>query len=192
VALAPPAEVPVAGRGRRPRLVLWVSLPVGLVVAVLVAVFAVAGKPADTSRLVGSPAPPLAGSSLSGGGRVSLAAYAGRWVLVDFGASWCVACREELPYLKAFAATASRHDAVLLTVEEDPSDGPALARYMAANHADWPVVQDPTAQVSYAVTGIPDIFLVDPEGIVVGYYPSGIDPARLDDAITAAISGGAT
>lgn len=177
----------------RPRLVLWVSVAVGVVAAALIGFFAAAGKPTDSSRLVGQPAPAISGLSLRGHGTVSLTQYAGKWVLVDFAASWCVPCREELPQLETFDETASRYDAAILTVEEDPPDGAALARYMTANHADWAVVQDRAAQVAYGITGIPTVFLVDPEGIVVGYFPSGIDPSGLDAAITKVLrSGGQT
>jgi thiol-disulfide isomerase/thioredoxin len=190
--IAPPASElarPASRLGRR--VVLWISLAVGLAVAVLVVVLATVGSPSDRSHLVGAPAPALSGPALAGPGHVSLAQYAGRWVLVDFAASWCVDCREELPFLKAFDATARRYDATVLTVEEDPPDAGALARYMATNDARWAAVQDPEASATYGVTQIPAIYLVDPDGIVVAYYPAGIDPTSLDGVITSAIHAGA-
>ncbi len=65
-----------------------------------------------------------------------------------------------------------------------------MARWMTGSGADWPALQDPQASVTWGVTGIPTIFLVDPDGMIVGYYPSGIDPASLDALITGAIRGG--
>ncbi len=175
----------------RRRLVLWVAAGTGCVLAALVTAFAFVGPPPDTTQLLGRPAPAVAGSNLGGGGRpVSLRNYAGRWVLVDFAASWCVPCQQELPKLQAFARSAARYHAALITVAESPSDGPALARYMSAHGAHWPAVQDPQAVVSYGVTGIPTVFLVDPDGIIVGYYPSGVSPSGLDSFIrTAGASG---
>ncbi len=187
---AAPGPVAPGSTPRRRRTVLWVSAAVGLLVAVLVGVLAVAGKPADTSNLLGSPAPPLSGTILPGQRHLSLADLAGKWVLVDFSASTCVDCREELPSLEEFERTAGSHDAAVLSVEEDPGDGAAMARWMAAAGARWPALQDPEASVTWGVTGIPTIFLVDPDGFIVGYYPSGIDPTSLDSVITSAIKAG--
>ncbi len=171
--------------GRR-RVVAWVAVAVGLVVAALVVVFATAGTPNDTSQLLGRPAPPLSGTTLRGHRHVTLSAYAGKWLLIDFAASWCVDCREELPQLELFDRTASRYDAAVLTVEEDPADAPSMARWLAGEGARWSALQDPQASIAYGVTGIPTAFLVSPDGIVVGYYPSGISPSSLDSLITGA------
>ena len=188
----PPAPAPTDPAAsdavpRRRRTVLWVSAAVGSLVAVLVGVLAFVGKPADTTTLLGAPAPPLSGTVLPGHRHLSLTAFAGKWVLVDFSASTCADCREELPYLEVFDRTARRYDAAVLSVEEDPPDGPAMARWMSGAGARWPVLADPQASVTWGVTGIPTIFLVDPYGIIVGYYPSGISPASLDSVITTAI-----
>lgn len=166
---------------------MWVSLGVAVPVTLLLVVLAVVAGPgasgASSSSLVGGPAPALSGTELPGGAPTSLASYAGRWVLVDFAASWCAACRAELPQLEAFALSAPRHDAVVLTVEEDPTDNANLVRWLAANHARWPVVADPAASPAWGVSGIPSLFLVSPVGIVVGYYPSVPAPASLDAVI---------
>lgn len=171
---------------------LWVSATVGLLVAVLVGVLAAVGKPADVSNLLGAPAPRLSGTILPGHRHLALSDLAGKWVLVDFSASTCVDCREELPSLEEFDRTAASHDAAVLSVEEDPGDGPAMARWMAASGARWPALQDPEASVTWGVTGIPTVFLVDPDGIIVGYYPSGINPASLDSVISTAIAAGSS
>lgn len=189
---APALATPAARASRRPRLVLWVAIAVGVAVGALVVVLALVGSPPATTRLLGRPAPAISGPSLGGGPTVALRDYAGKWVLVDFSASWCVTCREEMPQLLAFGRTAARHDATVLTVEETPSDAGAFARYLASEGAHWPAVQDPLANVTYGITGIPTMFLVDPDGIVVGYFPSGISPKSLDGLITAAIKADAS
>lgn len=196
-AAQPPPPAPSAPAAseqppRRRRTVLWVSVAVGSLVAVLIGLLAVVGKPDDTTNFLGAPAPALSGTTLVRHRHLALSDLAGKWVLVDFSASTCVPCREELPSLEAFDRTAASHDAVVLSVEEDPGDAPAMARWMAASGAHWPALQAPQASVTWGVTGIPTIFLVDPDGIIVGYYPSGISPTSVDSVITSAIRAGSS
>ncbi len=91
---------------RRPRLVLWISLGVAVALAVLVTVLATSGSSGQQSArspLIGKPAPAIKGPSILGGPAVQLSAYTGKWVLVNFAASWCVPCRQETPQLLAFS-----------------------------------------------------------------------------------------
>ena len=82
------------------------ALAVGLVLAVLVAVFATreAGQDRMTTHLVGAVAPPVAGSTLDGD-HWDLDDQRGRWVLVNFFSTTCVPCVEEHPELVAFAGS---------------------------------------------------------------------------------------
>lgn len=56
------------------------------------------------SPLVGKPAPPLHGQALlngpAAGGPVTLASCRGCWALVNFAASWCIPCHQEMPQLR--------------------------------------------------------------------------------------------
>jgi hypothetical protein len=75
------------------------------VVAVGIAVSAARNDPGaklSSTPLIGHPAPPLAGAAVTGG-RASLASYRGRWVIVNFFASWCVPCQTETPEPARFA-----------------------------------------------------------------------------------------
>ncbi|MBV9662117.1 MAG: TlpA family protein disulfide reductase [Acidimicrobiales bacterium] len=180
-----------SGGGRkvpRSRLVLYTSLAVGVVVAILIALLASSksGSPgAAGSPLIGRTAPEVAGSGLSGGpGDYSLATYRGKWVLVNFSASWCVPCRQETPQLIQFAAEhQSPGDAVILAVSFDPTDKANLAAFLRSSHATWPAVDDPQAQVAYGVTGIPESYLVAPNGIVAAKFIGGVTSAEIDSFI---------
>lgn len=177
---------PVPGR-RRSRLVLWVSVGIAGVVAVLVAVLATSGPASEVvaqSPLVGKPAPAIAGPSITGGPHVDLASWRGRWVLVNFSASWCVPCRDEMPQLQAFAqAHARAGNALVLTVVYDQSDVAGLRSLLRGSHATWPSVDDGQADVTYGVGGLPESYLVDPRGTVVAKYVGGVVAAQLDSQI---------
>jgi cytochrome c biogenesis protein CcmG/thiol:disulfide interchange protein DsbE len=182
----------VTGRRRRTRLVLWISLATGAAVAALVALLATsgpAGQASAGSPLIGRKAPPISGHAVSGLSvssqqTVQLSALAGKWVLVNFAASWCVPCRQEMPQLLSFAGGHARTgDATILTVEYDEGDVPGLAAWLRSAHAAWPAVDDGQAVVDYGVSGIPESYLVDPAGTVVAKYVGGVVAAQLNNFI---------
>lgn len=182
----PGAAQGAAGPGRS-RVVLYTTLAVAVVLAVLIAVLA-ASKPighgASSSPLIGRPAPPVAGPSLSGGAQYSLAQFRGKWVLVNFSASWCVPCRQETPQLVRFQNQHARAgDAVILAVSFDPTDRANLAAFLRSSGATWPAVNDPGAEVAYGVEGIPESYLVDPQGTVIAKFTGGVTSAQVDGVI---------
>ena len=180
------------GQPGRSRVVLYTTLAVAAVIAVLVAVLAAsspAGHGPGSSPLVGRAAPPVAGPSLSGGAQYSLAQFRGKWVLINFSASWCVPCRQETPQLVQFANEhAGPVDAVILAVSFDPTDKANLAAFLRSSHATWPAVDDPGAEVAYGIGGIPESYLVDPQGTVVAKFTGGVTAAELDGTIKKAAS----
>lgn len=183
----PGAAEPGAAGVPRSRMVLYSALGVGLVVAVLVAVLASA-KPGTqgptASPVVDKVAPPISGPALLGSGHYSLSQFRGRWVLVNFSASWCVPCRQETPQLLDFVRQhAASRDATVLAVSYDPSDQANLASFLRSSGATWPVVIDPSADVTYGVSGIPESFLVSPAGTVVARFLGGITASEIDGAI---------
>ena len=180
-----------AGRPRS-RTVLYTSLGVAVVIAVFIAVLASAKPSTDrSSPLIGKAAPPVSGRALNGGGSYSLAQYGGKWVVVNFSASWCVPCREETPQLAKFTAEHARAaDATVLAVAFDPSDVANLAAYFRQNHVAWPAVDDPSAEVAYGVSQIPQSYLVDPSGTVVAKFFGTLTAAQVDRVIQKATAAG--
>lgn len=169
------------------------ALAAVVVVGILVSAMA-AAKPASSvagsSPLLGKEAPAIAGRGLAGG-RVSLASLRGKWVLVNFMATWCVACRQEMPQLLRFESQhVSRQDATVLTVAYDPSNVGQLESYLVANKARWPAVDDPSAPVNYGLTDLPSSFLVAPDGIVYAYVSGKVTSSQLDSWIHRGAAGG--
>jgi cytochrome c biogenesis protein CcmG/thiol:disulfide interchange protein DsbE len=168
--------------------VLWICVGVTAVVAVLVAVLASSGPASQVvaqSPLVGKSAPVIQGPSVTGGARVTLSGLRGRWVLVNFSASWCVPCRDEMPQLVAFAQSHARTgNAVVLTVAYDETDLGGLRSMLRGSHATWPSVDDGQADVTYGVGGLPESYLVDPSGTVVAKYVGGVVASQLNAQIS--------
>ncbi len=170
--------------GKRRRTVLWASVGVAAVTAVLIAVIASAQPSSQVtarSPLLGSNAPPIAGPGLAGG-HYSLAQFHNQWVLVNFMATWCEPCQQEMPQLVKFAKQhAKTADAVVLSVVYDPTNVSQLKTFLAARGARWPAVDDPSASVSYGVTGLPSSFLVAPNGIVYAYVVGQVEANALNN-----------
>ena len=129
-----------------------------------------------------SPGPTL------GGGSFNLAAWRGRWVVVNFFASWCPPCQQEQPELVAFAyAHRSPADAALVGVVFDDSASTARS-FMRSTGATWPAVVDGGGQIAldYGVRGPPETFIVSPDGTVVAHFDGPMTNASLDYWLTRA------
>ena len=189
----PPAIPPSVLALRRTRRALWISVAVALPVAMLIAVLAT--RPSARSRavespLVGKPAPAAAGTTIDGS-QASLSALRGQWVVVNFFATWCVPCRTEHPELVRFAAAhREARDASVFAVVY--SDSPSAVRgYRSEHGGDWPMLTDPDGRIAldFGVRGIPESFLVSPEGFVVTKITGGVRAADLERLVTRASGG---
>lgn len=163
------------------------ALGIAALLAALFAVLTAAPQQSSVtakSPLLGKAAPPAGGSVINGPGQASLGALGGHWVLVNFFASWCQPCQQELPQLKAFQGGAGRGTpATVFGIEYDPGDAGAARSYLAAQQVGWPVVQDGNADVAWGVHGIPESYLVSPAGMVVAKYTGGVRAADVNAEI---------
>ena len=168
----------------RPRTALLASVVIAVLVALMVAVLATSdssNEQATQSPLIGQIAPPTAGDTIDGGS-FDIADQRGRWVVLNFFASWCVPCLEEHPELAAFdAAHRAEGDAVLVSTTFD--DNAADAREFFEEHGgSWPVIDDPenSIGVAYGVAQVPETFVISPNGTVVQRYAGPVTRAELE------------
>ncbi|HEX3426207.1 MAG TPA: TlpA disulfide reductase family protein [Acidimicrobiales bacterium] len=181
------ADVARRRRSRRPLIAAGV---VGCVAALLIAVLATS-KNASTNPIVVStplqdkPAPNISGPLLNGGS-ASLGSYRGKWVLVNFFASWCVPCQQEQGDLVKFQDAHVSGNAVIFGVRfDDPDIGP-IEQMMTKSGAKWPVVDSPNAKIDYSVTGPPESFLISPGGIVLVHIVGPVTDAKLEQLLNQA------
>jgi|GEM_PF-162919 len=193
---APPAGPP-ATPGRRRHTARWVAAGVA-VVLVVVAIVAATRPSAQASQasspLTGRQAPAFSGHTLQHGQTVSLADYRGRYVFVNFFASWCPPCKEEEPDLITFANQQRvKGDAGAAMVSIVFNDSVATAtKFVDKWGPEWPTIPDNGGAVanSYGVTSPPMTFLIGPTGQVVGDPLIGPATERqLDDLLAAAERG---
>ncbi|MFN2466226.1 MAG: TlpA family protein disulfide reductase [Candidatus Dormibacteria bacterium] len=125
------------------------------------------GNAGGTSPPPAAPAFQLAGLD---GEQHSLASYRGHVVLVNFWATWCIPCRAEIPELQ-FEYQKHRDDGVVvLGVNWKQARGDAQA-FATERQVTYPVLldSDGRAYTAYQVTSLPETFVIDRAGKVVGH-----------------------
>jgi peroxiredoxin len=123
----------------------------------------------------GQPAPQFTLGARSGHD-VSLAQYKGNVVMLNFWASWCGPCRQEMPLLENIYQKYNRLGFVLLGVNVEP-DSNAANDWLKATPVSFPILYDKESKVSrlYDVEGMPSTVIIDRTGRVRvlhrGYKP---------------------
>jgi cytochrome c biogenesis protein CcmG/thiol:disulfide interchange protein DsbE len=123
-------------------------------------------------------------------GDLSLAAYRGKVVVVNFWASWCVDCKLEAHALATAQKQWRGKNVVFLGVDAQDL-GSAAQKYMRHYDVDYPVVRDISGNTvkTWGVTGFPETFFVTPSGQVVPpHYAGPVTVADLSSAIKQALT----
>jgi cytochrome c biogenesis protein CcmG/thiol:disulfide interchange protein DsbE len=112
-----------------------------------------------------APASPL--PHLEGGGQGSLADYRGRWVLVNFWASWCIPCRQEAPDLERFQRRRGSGAFTVLGIDSRDLSGDGRD-FVRRYGLSYPQLRDGDGETAhdFGTTGVPENFLIDPQGKV--------------------------
>ncbi len=128
-----------------------------------------AARDAGLPKLIEStpaPASDLPFSDLDGGAH-SLADYRGKLLLVNFWATWCAPCREEMPSLDALQRQMGDDDFAVLTIASGRNPPPAIRKFFAeAGITDLPTLTDPSMALAraFGVLAMPISVLIDAEG----------------------------
>ena len=173
-----------AGAGNRASLMLKRSEQHKLLAVPL------AHDPGPEGRLrmgfVDAPAPEFADVEVVQGGiKADLASLKGRVVVLEFWATWCVACRAMLPAMNALHERYESQGATVIGVTMDPAEKAKNAAFDLG--MKYAVLSDPEGSVSqsYQAYALPTVFVIDRQGVVrdvsVGYDPDHV--ARLQQTL---------
>jgi peroxiredoxin len=150
-------------------LVLIVLIVVGVGIIVLLQTkdssFNLSGKPPLGK---GVRAPDFTFPGLDGK-KVSLADYKGKVVLLNIWATWCAPCVAEMPSMEKLYRELKDEGFVLLAVSVDETGTDAVAPFMKKHKLGFPVLLDTVGDIKslYQVTGIPESFIIDKNGIII-------------------------
>jgi peroxiredoxin len=103
--------------------------------------------------------------ALTGGTRFRLADQRGKVVLINFWATWCPPCREEMPAMERLWRQHKDNGFVLLAVSVD-AKADLVPPFVGEHKLTFPVAVDAKMDVAnlYGVKGLPSSFIVDPKG----------------------------
>ena len=117
----------------------------------------------------------------------SLADYAGKGIVLNMWATWCMPCVAEMPALAAFASVVAKNGIVVLPLSSDRGGAAIVTKfYKDLGVADLPVLLDPMSAAAHAlnVRGIPTTLIIDRQGREVGWLEGSVDWAS-DPAVAA-------
>lgn len=169
------------------RSLRWLLLPVVLIPLGLLLFTGLGRDPREIpSPLIGQPLPAFSATTLTGETFAS-EQLAGRPAVVNVWASWCIpACVDEHPVLLAAAARHAGELQLVGVLYQDTAEG---ARSFLARYGDggWPNLLDPSGRIviDLGVTGPPETFFVDAEGIVRARVVGPLTEAEMRAQLTA-------
>jgi peroxiredoxin len=93
----------------------------------------------------------------------------GKVVLVNFWATWCPPCREEMPYLDTLAHRFASQGLIVLSITDEERE--KVASYISSHKINFPILLDPGRKVAekYNINGIPESFVFDRTGELVAH-----------------------
>lgn len=116
-----------------------------------------------------SPAPDVSVISLANGSNLKLSDLKGKVVLLNFWATWCPPCREEIPSMMKLNSIMAGKPFQMVAISIDEGGKPAIESFFKGSGFFLPTYLDESgASVkSYGVTGVPESFIIDKHGILV-------------------------
>lgn len=153
----------------------WLPFPLLLAVAAAQAAPGTAAPDVTFDAVLNAPAP-----------IETLADLRGSAVLLEFWATWCGPCRAQIPHLNELHGTYAERGLVVLGVNFGEQQA-VVEPFVKANAIAYPIGFDGAAAKRYGVRGIPQAFLIDPDGTIVwAGHPAKVAAGDIERALVAA------
>ncbi|MDP6657299.1 MAG: TlpA disulfide reductase family protein [Nitrospinaceae bacterium] len=111
------------------------------------------------------------------GKEVNLSQFRGKYLLINFWATWCGPCKIEMPSLEALYRRFKSDKFDMLGISNDMFGDRVVRPYVKASKLTFPMLLDQRMTVShqYGVVSLPTTFLVDPQGKIIGVLQGAED-----------------
>jgi len=128
------------------------------------------------AALQGNPAPDFSLKDLSGN-QVRLSDLRGKVVVLNFWATWCPPCREEIPSMMRLDRAMTEKDFRMLAVSIDEGGKDAVTEFFRKSGTSLPVLFDTDQAVGkrYGLTGVPETFVIDKKGVILKKVVGAMD-----------------
>jgi peroxiredoxin len=127
-------------------------------------------QPPDARR----PAPELVLKDAEGK-TVNLKKYRGKVVLLDFWATWCTGCKQEIPWFVDFQKTYGPKGFAVVGVSVDEGGWNVLRPFLAEHRIPYRMLLgNESTMKSFGLANLPDTFLIDKKGRVAAVYTAGL------------------
>ncbi|MDF2521844.1 MAG: alkyl hydroperoxide reductase/Thiol specific antioxidant/Mal allergen [Clostridia bacterium] len=114
------------------------------------------------------------------GKEVSLSDYKGKTIYLNFWATWCPPCQEEMPYIQQLNKENQDPDFVILTIDIQEPEG-TVKKFMEDNQYDFTVLMDKDGDVAsmYGIQNIPLSLLIDKNFKIVSAYEGAMENFKM-------------
>jgi peroxiredoxin len=125
-------------------------------------------KSTTTAGLVGHAAPDFTLTDMQGQ-KVTLSQFRGKVVVLNFWATWCPPCREEMPSMERLHRDLESKGLVMLAVNVEENGKKAVSQFLQKTPYSFPILLDSEsdAQNAYGVFRFPESYIIDRNGVVV-------------------------
>lgn len=116
-----------------------------------------------------NPAPDVSVVSITNGNTLKLSGLKGKVVLLNFWATWCPPCREEIPSMMKLNGIMAGKPFQLVAISIDEGGKPAVESFFKESGYSLPAYLDESgaSAKSYGITGVPESFIIDKNGVLV-------------------------